>query len=310
MGAMPEDYQWSDTGTITSRSLDSMTDDTKQWRENYWAGAVLEFYDPTTETWSTQNIEVKENTATRLTIRLYGLDPAFDLTTIARVGGKYRVRFDDDTLRGDVDDPDVSHLAAVFDDLYIMVLNLPHTWQSNLEWSHHFEGMRSLGNYTGLKSPDHPNGRDIPWSVPSWWGFRFLGCYELYMGITLAGLGDNDPDVGEQISPYGMMTMGMPRYVEGKPIYERDRTALIPYEILRDMGVEFQWTEDEKKKAAKAAILHEFLHGFGVPDGPDLPEGVQPQNAMDQPKGKLVPSIPPLLNGEQIDRIRKRERIF
>lgn len=145
----------------------------------------------------------------------------------------------DDTLRGDIPDPDISAFPDAFDDAYITPLADTGNNNSATPWHYNFDSSTLDLDPYAAKYAGTTGGTDF-------WVAYIIGLYE-----TLYDTLDNDPE-NERCVP--AESTGL------EPEY-----SYIYHETIRDMAAQFSWNAAQKTHVLQFAALHEIGHQFNLP---------------------------------------------
>ena len=240
-------------------------------------------------------------------VRVY-VGEGSNLTSVAKVGDPYKIfytfppdRSTDDLFRGDVPDPDTRGLKDAFKEAYVEVLLLPTPYQeSKVAWHHNFRTSASDldgANAENFRQFAERHRQSLP-EADDWWTVYIIGIYEI---VTISS--DNDPN-DELCSP-GMTYDLEPEY------------SAVCFENIRDLAVQWGWTEEEIAKVIQATVVHEIGHHFELPHNREMENGVPtnimwaPDRRFEEPRDyeeTLAPLTPLRFLPEDIHRIRSTLR--
>jgi hypothetical protein len=289
-------------GTSTGLTANSLQDITKSWEEDQ--------FNSYNEPWDL-NPNTNQSTTFRIVdterVRVY-VGEGSNLTAVAKVGDPYRIfytfppdRSTDDEFRGDVPDLDVEGLNEAFREAYIEVLLLPESYhQSKVAWHHNFRTSNSDldgVNAENFRQFAERHRQSLP-EADDWWTVYVIGIYEI-----VSILSDNDPN--EELCSPGMTYDQEPEY------------SAVCFENIRDLAVQWGWTEEEKARVVRATVIHEIGHQFELRHNKDLKNGIPtnimwaPDKRFEEPKDleeTLAPLTPFRFLPDDINKIRSTLR--
>jgi hypothetical protein len=289
-------------GTSTGLTANSLQDITKSWEEDQF-NSYNEPWDLNPNIYQERTFRIVDTERVRVYV---GEDN--NLTAVAKVGDPYRIfytfppdRSTDDEFRGDVPDPDAEGLNEAFREAYIKVLLLPASYhQSKVAWHHNFRTSNSdldRVNAENFRQFADRHRQSLP-EADDWWTIYVIGIYEI-----VSILSDNDPN--EELCSPGMT-------YEQEPDF-----SAVCFENIRDLAVQWGWTEEEKARVVRATVIHEIGHQFGLRHNKDLKNGIPtnimwaPDKRFEEPKDleeTLAPLTPLRFLPDDINKIRSTLR--
>jgi hypothetical protein len=151
---------------------------------------------------------------------------------------------EDDTLRGDIPQPDTGAFADAFDDCYVTPVVEEDDDQE--PWSYNFNGSyMEMTAYLAAHRYDG-EGQTQQYEADDYWQVYVIGIYQ-----SSEAAHDNDPN--SELCSVGGTQMGD---------YE---VSYFAAEVHRDEADDqWSWTAEEKTHAAQYTVLHEIGHHFGL----------------------------------------------
>jgi len=196
-----------------------------------------------------------------------------DMTQVAQVGDPYRVRFagfdGDDTLRGDVSDPDVGGLTQAMQKAYIAVEKLAApASNSATAWHYHFGQTDSYAQQAVYMWDHCLTDR----TKPDYWVSYIIALYECPWEYMEA---DNDPD--SELCLTGATTT-LAGHQQGED--EEHHLSFTLAETFRDEAAQWGWTGQQQTHARQYTVAHEVGVQFGLAENRDHDAQGVPTNLM------------------------------
>ena len=273
-----------DTGTSTGLTATVLTDATKHWA-TYQFNLYGEDWQLNPDTTQGTTFSVSNTTTNTIVV-----SPG-DMTAVAQAGDPYRVAFAglaaDDSLTGDVQNPDIGASSSAFESAYITALQDTGWDSGTTPWHYHFPSNPDFGAYC-LGGQEQRGSKDD--EREDYWVVYIVGIYELLAGDPH----DNDPD--SEVASLG-------HTFEIAPGASSEWA-----EVDRDLAAERSWSEAQRTAVRRGTALHEIGEQFGLEHDQSLDQNGIPCSVMWAPATGAdelkLPNVPLLFSATHLRAIR------